>query len=112
YGLERYRAEHPEVDILVVQPDPEDLRMFRYNILRYGARRVVAELGYRATVQAFRGRRQAYARVLARHGIGLRDPRRIPGSPPGPPPRTAGSPVARALEASLQRLESTLGRPR
>jgi predicted acylesterase/phospholipase RssA len=106
YGLERYRTEHPEVDILLVQPDPADLRMFRYNILRYGARRVVAEIGYRATLQAFHRRRRAYARMLARHGIGLRDPRRIPDSPG--PSRTGRSGVARALGASLERLEAHL----
>ena len=107
YGLERYRAEHPEVDILLLEPDPEDLRMFRYNILRYGARRVVAELGYRATRQAFRRRRHAYTRMLARHGIGLRDPRAIPDSPGL---NAAGaSPLARTLGASLERLDASLG---
>jgi NTE family protein len=107
YGLERYRAEHPEVDILLLEPDPEDLRMFRYNILRYGARRVVAELGYRATRQAFQRRRSAYRRMLARHGIGLRDPRAIPDSPGQ---NAAGrSPLARTLDASLDRLDATLG---
>jgi NTE family protein len=107
YGLERYRAEHPEVDILLMEPDPEDLRMFRYNILRYDARRVVAELGYRATRAAFRRRRGAYARLLARHGIGLRDPSRIPEAPqPAPGER---SPLARTLGDSLARLEARLG---
>jgi len=106
YGLERYRAEHPDVDILLLEPDPEDLRMFRYNILRYGARRVVAELGYRATLQAFRRRRQAYTRMLARHGIGLRDPRGIPGSPG--PDLSGRSPLARSLRASLDRLDASL----
>jgi NTE family protein len=108
YGLERYRAEHPEVDILLLQPDPEDLRMFRYNILRYGARRVVAELGYWSTIQAFRRGRAARARMLARHGIGLRDPRRVPASAvvaPGAVPRSS---LGRALSASLERLASTL----
>lgn len=107
YGLERYRAEHPDVDILLMEPDPEDLRMFRYNILRYGARRVVAELGYRATRQAFRRRRRAYARVLARHGIGLRDPSRIPEVPVSG--RGGRSALARALGDSLERLEARLG---
>lgn len=107
YGLERYRTEHPEVDIILLEPDPEDLRMFRYNILRYDARRVVAELGYRATRLAFRRRRRAYARVLARHGIGLRDPSRIPEAPE--PGRADRSPLARTLGASLERLASSLG---
>jgi NTE family protein len=106
YGLERYRAEHPEVDILLLQPDPEDLRMFRYNILRYGARQVVAELGYRSTVQAFRRQRPRWARMLARHGIGLRDPRRVPGAVPLG--AASASPIARTLAASLARLESSL----
>ncbi len=106
YGLERYHAEHPEVDILLMEPDPEDLRMFRYNILRYDARRVVAELGYRATREAFRRRRRAYARMLARHGIGLRDPSRIPEAPEAF--RGGRSPLARALGSSLERLEAQL----
>jgi len=107
YGLERYRTEHPEVDILLLQPDPEDLRMFRYNILRYGARRVVAELSYRATLHAFRRRRRAYGLMLARHGIGLRDTRRIPDTPVLA--RAVRSPLGRALETSLERLEASLG---
>lgn len=106
YGLERYRAEHPEVDILLLQPDPEDLRMFRYNILRYGARQVVAELGYRSTVHVFRRRRRAYARILARHGIGLRDPRGVPDAPALA--RSGRSELARTLGASLDRLEAAL----
>jgi hypothetical protein len=67
----------------------------------------VAELGYRATLQAFRRRRPAYTRMLARHGIGLRDPRAIPDSP-----RLSvahRSPLARTLGASLERLEASLG---
>jgi predicted acylesterase/phospholipase RssA len=107
YGLERYRAEHPEVDIILLEPDPEDLRMFRYNILRYDARRVVAELGYRATRQAFRRRRRALERVLARHGIGLRDPSRIPEAPERG--RAGPSTLARTLGDSLARLETSLG---
>jgi predicted acylesterase/phospholipase RssA len=106
YGLERYRAEHPEVDILVLQPDPEDLRMFHYNILRYGARGVVADLGYRATLHAFRRRRRAYTAMLARHGIGLRDPRWIPGSLG--PARPERSRVARTLALSLDRLQAAV----
>jgi NTE family protein len=29
YGLERYRAEHPDVDVVVIQPTSDDQRMFR-----------------------------------------------------------------------------------
>jgi predicted acylesterase/phospholipase RssA len=105
YGLERYRVEHPDVDILLLQPDPADLRMFRYNIMRSGVRRVVAELGYRAAHQAFLHPRRGLAQMLARHGIKVRDPRRISSSAPPPSVR---SPVARLLATTLARLESSL----
>src|SRR5213075_2763364 len=51
YGLERYQAEHPEVDILLLEPTRDDLRMFSYNIMQFRARRVVAAHAYQSTVQ-------------------------------------------------------------
>lgn len=107
YGLERYRAEHPEVDILLLEPTRDDLRMFSYNIMRYSARRVVAAHAYRSTLQAFTTRQTEYRALLARHGIGLRDPRTIAALPDAIPFR---SDVARALSGSLDRLSSALGR--
>ena len=69
YGMERYAREHPEVDILLIEPDRDDLRMFSYNIMRYSARRVVAEHGYRSTLAFFLQQESRYRRILARHGI-------------------------------------------
>jgi predicted acylesterase/phospholipase RssA len=103
YGMERYEREHPEVDILLIEPDRDDLRMFSYNIMRYSARRVVAEHGYRSTLAFFRQQESRYRRILARHGIGLADPRALPETPAPPPHRSS---VARSLDASLDRLGS------
>lgn len=105
YGLERYRAEHPEVDILVVEPPRDDMSMFRYNIMRYSARRIAAEHGYRSVVRAFRTHERAYRRLLGRHGIGMRDPFAVPEAPPPPAYR---SKLARRLGSSLERLRSSL----
>src|SRR5262245_18402048 len=105
YGLERYEAEHPEVDILLLQPTRDDLRMFSYNIMRYSARRIVAEHGYRSVMSHFRRQHAQHARVLARHGIALDSPTRL--TPQAPPYR---SPVARSLAGSLDRLRSKLRR--
>ena len=107
YGLERYRAEHPEVDILLLEPTRDDLRMFSYNIMRYDARRIVAAHAYRSTVQAFILREAEYRKVLRRHGIGLRDPRALPALPAPSPYR---SNVSRALSGTLDVLSSALGR--
>jgi NTE family protein len=107
YGMERYRAEHPEVDVLLVEPARHDLRMFAYNIMRYSARRELAEHGYRSVLATFRRRRREYAAVLARHGIGLR---KTTPAVAAPAPRPYRSAVARSLAADLDRLGSALRR--
>jgi NTE family protein len=106
YGLERYRNEHPEVDILLLEPTRDDVRMFSYNLMRYGARRVVAEHGYRSTLAAVRSQRARWTRVLARHGIRLKYPA---AAPPVPETRPYRSRVARTLAGSLDVLRSRLG---
>src|SRR5205085_4160076 len=74
YGMERYEVEHPEVDILLIEPTRSDLRMFAYHIMRYSARQVVAQHGYRSVVADFRENHARYAALFARHGIKLKDP--------------------------------------
>jgi NTE family protein len=107
YGLERYKAEHPEVDILLLEPTRDDLRMFSYNIMRYSARKVVAAHAYRSTLATFTARRAEYRRLLKRHGIVLRDPRRLAPEPEVGPHRSS---MARALSGSLDALSSALRR--
>ncbi|HEY8150085.1 MAG TPA: patatin-like phospholipase family protein [Vicinamibacteria bacterium] len=107
YGLERYQAEHPEVDILLLEPTRDDLRMFSYNIMRYSARKIVAAHAYRSTLQAFTVHEDEYRRLLRRHGIALRDPRRLPHAPEV---SARGSSLARALSGSLDVLSSALRR--
>jgi len=106
-GLERYRREYPHVDIVVIEPTRDDVRMFGYNIMRYSARRVVAEHGYRTTLELFRANAARYRRLFARHGIRMNDPATLPDTPDRHPHR---SELARALDASLDRLDSRLGR--
>ncbi|HEY7513788.1 MAG TPA: patatin-like phospholipase family protein, partial [Vicinamibacteria bacterium] len=107
YGMERYRREHPEVDIVLIEPTRHDLRMFSYNIMNYSARKVVAQHGYRSTLEFFQEHRPRLSRTLARHGIRLADPANVPDLPSPHPYR---SPLARSLDASLERLDSRLGR--
>lgn len=106
YGLERYRTEHPEVDILLLQPTRDDMRMFSYNIMRYSARRVVAEHGYRSAVAAFRKNGEVWRRMLGRVGIGMNEQ----PPPETPPAMPYSSEVGRTLGGSLERLERKLAR--
>jgi predicted acylesterase/phospholipase RssA len=106
YGIERYRREHPEVDVLLIEPTRDDVRMFGYNIMRYSARRVVAEHGYRTALAYFRKNVARCRRLFAKHGIAMADPREVPDEPSRHPHQ---SDLARSLDASLDRLESRLG---
>ena len=106
YGMERYKREHPDVDILLIEPTRDDVRMFGYNIMRYSARRVVAEHGYRTALAYFRENAARSRRLFAKHGIAMADPAAVPDVPPRHPHQ---SNLARALDSSLERLESRLG---
>jgi hypothetical protein len=106
YGLERYRRENPQVDILLIEPTRDDLRMFGYHIMRYGARRVVAEHGYCTAIDYLRRNEARCRRLFAKHGIAMRNPFSAPAVPPR---HSLHSGVARALDASLDVLESRIG---
>jgi predicted acylesterase/phospholipase RssA len=106
YGMERYRRENPDVDILLIEPTRDDVRMFAYNIMRYSARRVVAEHGYRTGLAFFRRNAARCRRLFAKHGITMADPRQAPDRPARHPHQ---SDLARSLDASLDRLESRMG---
>ncbi len=105
YGLERYSRDFQDVDILLLEPLRHEMQMFRYNIMRYGVRRDVAEHGYRSVVRSFRANRVHYERMLRRHGIGMKDPFSVSEAPPS---TAFSSTAARRLEGSLARLESKL----
>ena len=79
--------------------------MFSYNIMRYGARRIVAEHGYRSVLRLFRENEARYTRMLKRAGIGLRDPHKVQDMPEAHPYRSL---LARSLGVSLDRLGSRL----
>ncbi len=104
-GLDGYAREHPDVDILLIEPTRDDVRMFGYNIMRFSARRVVAEHGYHTAVAYFRRHADRYRKLFAKHGIAIADPRRIPRTPARHPHVSS---LARALDSSLDRLESRL----
>jgi hypothetical protein len=65
----------------------------------------VAEHGYRTALEYFRQNEARCRRVFRKHGIGMVDPSSLPDSPPAHPHRST---LARALDSSLDRLESRL----
>jgi predicted acylesterase/phospholipase RssA len=107
YGLERYAHEHPEVDILLLEPSRDDLRMFSYNLMKYSARRIVAQHAYQSTLATLAANKQHFTRMLRRHGLRLKDPALAPSVPEAHPYLST---VAKHLGSSLDRLESRLRR--
>ncbi len=79
YRLRATRERYPEVDLLLFEPEADDMVMFRYNVMRYSARLLVAEHGYRNTRASLERNRAHYTEVLGRHGIEVVD--RMPDRP-------------------------------
>lgn len=72
YGMDRYRTEHPEVDILLIEPTRDDLTMFRYDIMRYSARKALTRHGRSSALETLREKKSRFQKTLARHGVRFR----------------------------------------
>jgi len=71
YHIKQLRRTHPEVDIILIEPQPEDYQMFFYNIMNYSAQMTVARHGFESVTLDLAVDYQYYKQVLARHGIPL-----------------------------------------
>lgn len=69
YHIKQLRRSHPEVDIILIEPSPEDYKMFFYNIMRYSARLTVARHGFESATLDLAEDYNLYKQVLARHSI-------------------------------------------
>ncbi len=69
YHIKQLRRRHPEVDIILIEPRPDDTQMFYNNIMRYSARLIVARHGFEAVTLDLAEDYPHYKSILARHGI-------------------------------------------
>jgi len=69
YHIKQLRRAHPDVDIILVEPRPDDYQMFFYNIMRYSTRLKVAQHGFESVTLDLAEDYQGYKDTLARHGI-------------------------------------------
>jgi len=70
-GMEKYRQQYPDADILLFEPEREDADMFFANIFSYAHRASLCESAYRNTRHRLFEQRDTLAPLLARHGIRL-----------------------------------------
>jgi predicted acylesterase/phospholipase RssA len=79
YQIKQLRRMHPEVDIILVEPRPNDTTMFTGNIMHYSARLEVARHGFESVTLDLAQDYFAYKQTLARHGVTI-SRRRVVGA--------------------------------
>lgn len=72
YHVKSLRLKYPDVDIILIQPQPDDYVMFAYNPMHYRQRLTVAEHGYRSVTEGLQANLTYFQSILQRHGIALR----------------------------------------
>ncbi len=70
-GMERYRHEYPDADIVLFEPRRDDREMFFTNVFSYADRRRLCEHAYQQTREDLLRRADSLKPVLARHGVWL-----------------------------------------
>ncbi len=70
-GMEKYRRQYPDADVLLFEPDREDADMFFANIFSYAHREKLCEAAYRGTRRTLLARQATLSPLLARHGVRL-----------------------------------------
>ncbi len=71
-GMEKYRQQYPDADILLFEPDREDADMFFANIFSYWQRKKLCAMAFAKTRQSLLSRAVHLQPLLRRHGITLR----------------------------------------
>lgn len=71
-SLSKYARHYDGADIVLFEPNADDMRMFFSNVFSYSNREEVAEHAYRSTLADLRARRAELEPVLARHDLAFR----------------------------------------
>lgn len=109
-GMSRYQNSFPTADVILLEPERREYKLFFSNIFSFRSRREVCEIGYRATRADLLRRQAALRPILKRHGLGLRvdllEARdRTVWDSVGVSRTGRRAPVARRLDAVLAELE-------
>ena len=70
-GMERSAQMYPDADLVLLEPDPREHRLFT-NLFRFHSRRKVCEIGYEQTRLDLWNRRETLGPVFAKYGLVLR----------------------------------------
>ncbi len=71
YHIKNLRAKYPDVDIILIEPSPDDYEMFFQGLMSYSARLTIAEHAFKRVTLGLNENYPYFKTVLARHGIQL-----------------------------------------
>lgn len=71
YQIKQLRRQHPEVDIILIEPRADDQQLAFGNIMRYSERLEIARHGFESVTLDLAEDYPVYRETLARHGVPL-----------------------------------------
>ncbi len=72
-GIQKYHSQYPRTDLLLLEPDRNDDKMFFTNVFSYASRHELCEHAYQVTRADLRRQADDLNSVLVRHGAELID---------------------------------------
>ena len=69
YHIKNLRTKHPDVDIILIQPEMDDHEIFSHGPMDYAGRLQVAQHGFESVTRGLLKNRAYFSSVLGRHGI-------------------------------------------
>lgn len=71
YHIKNLRSKHPDVDIILIQPEMDDYEIFSHGPMDYAGRLQVAQHGFASVTRGLLENRAYFSSVLGRHGIAM-----------------------------------------
>ncbi len=71
YHIKQLRRQHPDVDIILIEPRRNDFQMAFYNTMRYSARVIIAQHGFESVTVDLANQYSELKATLARHGFDI-----------------------------------------
>jgi NTE family protein len=68
-AVESWKHRFPDVDIILIEPDPDDELMFGTSVLDYASRLEIAKHGFESVTQKLARDYKHYKQIAARHGL-------------------------------------------
>ncbi|ABX03792.1 patatin-like phospholipase family protein [Herpetosiphon sp.] len=69
YHIKKLRQQHPDVDIILIEPRADDAIVFAEHVLHYDERMLLARHGYESATIRLADKYQDYKAILAKHGV-------------------------------------------